>query len=94
MAATALIVGFDIGFEPQGGLNVLMLAVVAMMIGGRLSFAGPVVAGVLLGLMRVLSVWYLSNRWQEAMTFLVLAVFLLFMPGGLFGRKTRLEADE
>lgn len=91
-STAALAVSFDAGFDPHIGLPVLLLAVVAMVIGGRQSFVGPVVGGVLLGFVRSEAVWFLSARWQEPLTFLLLAVFLLLRPEGLLARKGRLEA--
>ena len=92
-SVAALVSAFDVGFAPHGGLSVLLLAVVGMIIGGRRSFVGPVIGAVLLGIMRSEVVWYLSARWQEAATFLLLGMFLLLQPNGLFGRNIRLEAD-
>lgn len=93
-AGTAsLCVGFDSGFSPHGGLNALILAVVAMIVGGRHSFIGPLAGGLILGLVRSEVAWFLSSRWQEAITFLLLAGFLLLCPGGLLRFRRRLEAD-
>ena len=89
----ALLVSYDIGFDPHGGLVALLLAVVAMIIGGRESFFGPVIGAILLGLIRSEVVWFLSARWQDAVTFLLLILFLLVRPNGIFGRKGRLEAE-
>jgi branched-chain amino acid transport system permease protein len=91
---SSLLVAYDIGFDPQGGLATLLLAVVAMIVGGRNSFAGPVLGGIILGVTRSEVVWFLSARWQEAVTFLLLALFLFFRPNGLLSPKTRLEAVE
>jgi branched-chain amino acid transport system permease protein len=91
-AASSLVTAYDIGFDPHTGLHAVLLAIVAVIIGGQNSFAGPVMAGVLLGLLRAQVVWHLSTRWQEAATFALLAVFLLLRPQGLLGRKSRLEA--
>lgn len=91
-SVSALLVSYDIGFDPHGGLVALLLAVVAVIIGGRESFLGPVLGGILLGLVRSEVVWFLSARWQEAVTFLLLALFLFIRPNGLLGRKGRLEA--
>jgi branched-chain amino acid transport system permease protein len=92
-ACASLVTAFDIGFDPHGGLHAMLLAVVAVIIGGRGSFMAPVLGGVLLGLLRAQVVWHWSARWQEAATFAVLALFLLFRPQGLLGRKMRLEAE-
>lgn len=93
-AASSLVTANDIGFDPYVGLHAVLLAVVAVMIGGQSSFVGPVLGALLLGVIRAQVVWSSSARWQEAATFLLLAVFLLFRPQGLVGGKTRLEAME
>lgn len=91
--AASLLTAYDIGFDPHTGLRAVLLAVVAVIIGGRTSFVGPIIGGVLLGLIRAQVVWHFSARWQEAVTFAVLAFFLLVRPQGLFGQKTRVEAS-
>lgn len=92
-AASALLTSFDVGFDPHGGLHAVLLAVVAVIIGGRGSFWGPVAGAIILGLLRAAVVWHFSARWQEAATFGLLAVFLLLKPHGLSGHGTRLEAQ-
>ncbi len=91
-AASSLLTAYDVGFDPYTGLHAVLLAVVAVIIGGRHSFAGPAIGGLLLGFVRAQVVWHFSARWQEAVTFGVLALFLLLRPHGLFGQKTRIEA--
>ncbi|MEM9940185.1 MAG: branched-chain amino acid ABC transporter permease [Planctomycetota bacterium] len=93
-AAAALVTAYDVGFDPHTGLHAVLLAVVAVIIGGRGSFVGPVVGGLLLGVIRAQVVWHASARWQEAVTFALLAIVLLLIPHGLLGQKTRLEATE
>ncbi|MEM8556309.1 MAG: branched-chain amino acid ABC transporter permease [Bacteroidota bacterium] len=91
-ATAALLVAYDVGFDPHGGLPALLLAIVAVIIGGRQSFLGPMLGGLLLGVVRSQVVWFLSARWQAAVTFALLALFLYVRPHGLVGRKMRLEA--
>ncbi len=90
-AAASLLTAWDVGFDPHRGMHAVLLAVVAVIIGGRSSFVGPIVGGILLGLVRAQVVWHLSARWQEAITFTALALFLLLKPQGLFGEKNRIE---
>jgi branched-chain amino acid transport system permease protein len=91
---SSLLVAYDIGFDPNGGLAAVLLAVVAGIIGGQQSFGGPIVGGILLGVIRAEVVWFLSARWQEAATFAILALCLFVRPQGLFGQKMRLEAKK
>lgn len=93
-AAATLATAYDVGFDPHTGLHAVLLSVVAVIIGGRGSFVGPVVGGLLLGIVRAQVVWHWSARWQEAVTFAMLAFVLLLLPHGLLGQKTRLEAAE
>jgi branched-chain amino acid transport system permease protein len=91
-AASALVTSYDNGFEPYSGMRAVLVAVVSVIIGGRASFIGPILGAVLLGLLRSQVIWHWSARWQEAVTFGLLALILLLRPRGLMGRKTRLEA--
>lgn len=91
-AVSSLVTAHDIGFDPYVGLPALLLGVVAVMVGGQGSFAGPVLGALLLGCLRAEVAWYWSARWQEAVTFGLLALILLLRPQGLLGRKARLEA--
>jgi branched-chain amino acid transport system permease protein len=91
-SAASLLIAYDLGFNPQGGLSILILAIAATIIGGRVSLVGPFLGGILLGLLRSQVVWFLSARWQDAVTFFLLVVFLYACPQGILGRRARLEA--
>ena len=92
-AIASLLVAYDVGFDPNTGLVAVLLAVVAALIGGRQSFWGPLIGGILLGIIRSQAVWLLSARWQDAITFIILAIFLYFRPNGILGQKSRLESE-
>ncbi len=92
-AVGALLVAREIGFHPHNGLDTLLLAVVAAIIGGRGSFIGPVIGGLLLGIVRAEVIWYISASWQDGITFGLLALFLLLRPQGLVVKRARLEAE-
>ncbi|MCK5509584.1 MAG: branched-chain amino acid ABC transporter permease [Desulfobacterales bacterium] len=93
-AVASLLLAYDIGFDPHSGLPAFFLAVVAAIIGGRSSFAGPVIGGILLGVVRSTSVWFFSSHWQDVITFILLVLFLYLRPTGLFFRQIRLEAQQ
>lgn len=90
--ASAVPLAIDYGFDPNSGLSTLLLAIVAVMIGGQTSFWGPIAGGMVLGVVRSEVSWVLSASWQLPVTFALLTVFLLFRPAGLVGQLGRLEA--
>jgi branched-chain amino acid transport system permease protein len=92
-ATSSLLVSYQIGFDPHVGLDALLLAVVAVIIGGRNSFLGPALAGILLGIVRTEVIWFFAARWQESATFALLVIFLFLRPQGIVGQKLRLEAQ-
>jgi len=91
-AAASLLTAYDVGFDPFIGLNALLLAVVSTVVGGRGTFFGPLLGGLLVGLFRSQVVWLTASTWKDGATFIILVVFLFWRPWGLLGRKDRLEA--
>jgi branched-chain amino acid transport system permease protein len=87
----SLIIAIDEGFSPHEGLESILLAIVATMIGGKNTFLGPVIGALLIGIFRSSIVWYFSAIWQNTFTFLLLAIFLLLRPQGIIGQKYRIE---
>ena len=90
-AIAAIASAWDVGFDPHIGLKAVLLGMVAMIIGGTGSFIGPFIGGILLGVLRAEVVWFGSSRWEEAVTFALLGLFLFFRPQGLFAKRVRLE---
>ena len=93
VGTTSILIARDTGFWSHGGLSILLLAIVAAIIGGRFSFFGAVIGGLLLGLGRAEVEWYIHAKWADAATFALLVVFLLFRPDGIITRRARLEAE-
>jgi branched-chain amino acid transport system permease protein len=90
-AVAAMLAGLDIGIDPNIGMNALLNGAVAVIIGGIGIFEGAAVGGLGIGVLQSLAVWRLSTRWQDAVTFVLLIVFLLFRPQGVFGGRRRAE---
>ncbi|MFW5806003.1 MAG: branched-chain amino acid ABC transporter permease [Bacteroidales bacterium] len=89
-ATGGILMAWDVGMDPYVGMPMLLNAVVALIIGGVGKFYAPVIGGFMLGILHALTVWQFSANWQDAVTFGVLIIFLLFRPRGLFGEKRRL----
>lgn len=90
-AVAAILLGLDVGIDPHIGLAAVLNGAVAVIIGGIGLFEGAAVGALVLGLLQSVAVWQASARWQEAVTFGVLILFLLFRPQGILGKQRRVE---
>lgn len=84
-----ILVALDVDMTPTMGMNVLMMGVVVVIIGGTGSIPGIALGALLLGFAQHFSVWKISSQWQDAIAFIILFVFLLVRPQGFFGKKIR-----
>lgn len=84
------LVAYDVGMDPYVGMPMLLNAVVALIIGGVGRFEAPILGGFIIGILQSLAVWAFSSRWQDAVTFTLLILFLLLRPQGLLGEKQRI----
>lgn len=79
-------VGFDTGIQPTIGLSLLLKGVIAAVIGGLGNVYAGVIGAFLLALLENAGAWQFAGEWKDAIAFLVLIIFLLFRPQGLFTR--------
>lgn len=89
IAAASCLTVYDVGMDPNMGMNVLISAVVAMIIGGVGRFSTCLLGGLTLGVLQAVTVYFFSSNWQNAVTFLVLLIFLFLRPQGIAGYKQR-----
>jgi branched-chain amino acid transport system permease protein len=87
----ACLVALDVGMDPRLGMNILLIAAVAVIIGGVKVFEGALVGAFLVGILQSLVIWQVSAKWEHAVTFVLLIVFLLTRPEGILGERRRLE---
>jgi branched-chain amino acid transport system permease protein len=79
------------GVQPAMGIEILTAAFVVVVIGGLGSFWGVVVAGLLVGVVRGLTVFFYPAA-AEASMYALMVLVLLLRPRGLMGEKVaRLE---
>ena len=90
---SSCLVGLDVGMDPNVGMPALLISAVALIIGGVGIFESAVIGGFTIGIVQNLAVWQISARWQEAVTFVLLILFLLLRPQGLLGKRRRIEED-
>jgi branched-chain amino acid transport system permease protein len=87
-AAGALLGGLfnvrpDMGFQP------LLMALVIIVFGGMGSIGGSVFAGLVIGILYNLSVFYVAPTLGDLVPFLVLLAVLMLRPEGIFGLPQR-----
>ncbi|HTS53425.1 MAG TPA: branched-chain amino acid ABC transporter permease [Burkholderiales bacterium] len=74
------------GVQPAMGNEILTATFVVVVIGGLGSFWGVVLAGLLVGVVRGLTVYFYPPA-AEASMYLLMVLVLLFRPRGLMGEK-------
>ena len=82
----AIFTSMTAGLNPASGAHVMLIRLAATIVGGIGSLRGAAYGGILLGLAENLSLWRLDAQWSEAVTFVVLFLFIIFRPAGFFGR--------
>ena len=89
IAASSCLNVMEVGMDVNMGMNVLVTAIVAMIIGGTGKIDACILGGLLLGLLQSLVLIHFSSNWQNAITFFLLLLFLFLRPQGLVGYKQR-----
>lgn len=74
--------------SPFMGLQVAIKGLVVMLLGGLGNVRGAMVAGLLLGMIEILTAAYLGSSMRDFFTFAILILILLYRPTGLFGTRT------
>jgi branched-chain amino acid transport system permease protein len=82
-ALCSLLSAYETGVDANTGFIAGLPAIAALLIGGRSTLKGPILGGIFIGLVRTASAWWFSAGWQDAVTFTVMALFLLLRPDGL-----------
>ena len=86
-APAGILVAMDVGVEPYRGTAFVLLASVAVIMGGIGSIPGALLGALFLALLENLGVWKIPSEWQSSISFGVFLIFIVVRPRGLFGRK-------
>ncbi len=81
----AILIGLEQNIEPTMGLSLIIKGFTGAIIGGVTSLPGSIVGSYLLGLVENFGIWYLPSGYKDAISFVLLFVFLLWRPTGIFG---------
>lgn len=80
-------IAVETSLKPTLGLILILKAIVASVIGGIGTIRGALAGGLILGIAENFGAYFLGGRWQDAVAFSLLVIFILFLPQGLF-KKT------
>jgi branched-subunit amino acid ABC-type transport system permease component len=85
---SAMLIGLNVGIiDFNMGNDIILMATVAMIIGGLGNVGAAAGGGFVLGMIQNIAIWKIESKWQMALSFAILIVVLLFRPSGLFGDK-------
>ncbi len=74
--------------SPFMGLGAAVKELIVMLLGGLGNVPGAMVAGLMLGMIEILSAAYIGTTERDFFSFLILILILLWRPTGLFGTRT------
>ncbi len=86
-AMGGILSGHDTAIQPRMGLLLLLKGWIASVVGGIGNLYGAIVGGFVLGLIEQFGIWDLAGEWKDAISFILLILFLSFWPNGLLPRR-------
>ena len=85
---SGMLIGLNVGIiDFNMGFDIILMATVAMIIGGLGNVGAAAAGGFVLGLVQNVAIWKIESKWQMAISFGILVIMLLFRPSGLFGAR-------
>jgi len=86
-ACSAILAAYDTDLTPAMGFSAVLMAIIAVIVGGSDSHAGAIVGAYFVGAVEHVVGWSFSTQWQEPLLFCTLIAFLLLRPNGILGRR-------
>lgn len=88
-AVAGILSAMDTNMTPTFGFNLLLYGVVAMIIGGVGSKRGLAAGALLVATVQHLAAYYIDTKWMDAVTYVILILFLIWKPLGFSGVRLR-----
>lgn len=88
-----ILVALEQNLEHAMGFSVVLKGLTASIVGGIGNVTAALAGGFLIGIIENFGIWFLPSGYKDAIAFVILILFLLFRPRGLFGIKTREEVS-
>lgn len=88
-APAAILIMMDRGGTPDMGMEAILIAAIAVIVGGIGSVPGAALGALIIGLAQNLGVMKIPSEWQAAIAFGLLLVVVILRPHGLLGKKLK-----
>jgi branched-chain amino acid transport system permease protein len=88
-AAAGILTAMDTNMTPTFGFNLLLYGIVVMVIGGIGSTRGLIEASLLVATAQHLAAYYIDIKWMDAITYIILILFLIWKPLGFSGKRLK-----
>jgi branched-chain amino acid transport system permease protein len=88
-AFVGILYSIDTSLTPSFGFNLMLYGVVAMIIGGVGSTRGLLAGSFLVATAQHLAAFYLDTKWMDAVTYIILILFLIWKPLGFSGNRLK-----
>ena len=80
-----ILIGLEQNLEPTMGTNLIIKGFTGAVVGGITSVPAAVIGSYIVGLAENYGIWFLPSGYKDAIAFVLLFLFLLLKPNGLFG---------
>jgi branched-chain amino acid transport system permease protein len=91
--AGGVLIGLNFNaIQPYMGETMMLRGFVVIIVGGLGDIRGALIAGLLLGVVEVLTAGYVASNLKDAVAFAILVLVLWTRPSGLFGRAVTRRA--
>jgi len=91
-AVAGILIGPIFYVSKEMGAMLGLKAFCSTIVGGFGSVPGAILGGLFLGVVEVISAYYISSAYRDAFAFIILILVLLFRPQGFFGEKVAEKA--
>lgn len=81
-----VLIGLEQNLSPIMGTNLIIKGFTGAVVGGIGSVPASILGSYIVGLVENYGVWFLPSGYKDAIAFVLLFLFLLFRPFGLFGK--------
>src|SRR3989338_412044 len=84
-----VLIALEQNLDPAMGTTLIIKGFTGAVIGGISYVPASVLGSYILGVAENYGIWFLPSGYKDAIAFVLLFIFLLFRPSGLFGLKRR-----